>query len=386
MQACRIGISKYILLIVPCIILTAHTSALEPVAEKEIRTVLSAEMDLARQGWATPPDAESLQKKYGAALIPYLKEYTTHLGELVAQLDIEALCIKYGAVLLPYLDQYTKDPDSHVRLKAYTLIVSIGRKAGDNNYRKATVYKLLTCLRQDKEHNHALGRMLLQFKASDFSTEAKELLRQLLSQALIDLKMNGYVRGYIILLVGVADMKSELSHLKEFIEQQEDKLIQEHKKSIDRLENLLDRIPEEHKARRNTVLKMLRKQYWQDTLMWQALRARARMGVKKDILRCIELVELHPDEDYRVAFLLGQLAYVRQPEIVNYLQKYLNSDNLESYKGYDTIRKSYAQRAAMAISKMLYGFPENPDYGGNQETIEHCRKWMAEQTEWRLIR
>nr|NIP22494.1 hypothetical protein [Phycisphaerae bacterium]NIP50560.1 hypothetical protein [Phycisphaerae bacterium]NIW96856.1 hypothetical protein [Phycisphaerae bacterium]NIX26309.1 hypothetical protein [Phycisphaerae bacterium] len=232
MQACRIGISKYILLIVPCIILTAHTSALEPVAEKEIRTVLSAEMDLARQGWATPPDAESLQKKYGAALIPYLKEYTTHLGELVAQLDIEALCIKYGAVLLPYLDQYTKDPDSHVRLKAYTLIVSIGRKAGDNNYRKATVYKLLTCLRQDKEHNHALGRMLLQFKASDFSTEAKELLRQLLSQALIDLKMNGYVRGYIILLVGVADMKSELSHLKEFIEQQEDKLIQEHKKSI----------------------------------------------------------------------------------------------------------------------------------------------------------
>jgi hypothetical protein len=40
----------------------------------------------------------------------------------------------------------------------------------------------------------------------------------------------------------------------------------------------------------------------------------------------------------------------------------------------------------MAISKMLYGFPGNADYGGNQETIEQCRKWMMEQEEWEIIR
>jgi hypothetical protein len=58
------------------------------------------------------------------------------------------------------------------------------------------------------------------------------------------------------------------------------------------------------------------------------LRARARMGVKEDILRCIDLVESHPDEDYRVTWLLHGLSYVRQPEVINYLQKYLNSDKL----------------------------------------------------------
>lgn len=386
MQTSKIGIHKYILLFAPCIILTAHTSALEPVAEREIRTVLSAEMHLARQTCATPPDAESLRKKHGAALSPYLKEYTTHLGEPVAHIDIKRLCTKYGAALLPYIEQYTIDPNSRVRLEAYALMAGIGRDANDTPDRQAIVYKLLTRLRQDEEYKQYLGRMLLQFRAADFSTEAKELLRDQFSSALVDRKMNGYVRGYIILLVGVADIKSELPRLKEFIELREDKLKQEHKEDVDRLNKLLEGTPETRKARLEALHKMLNRQYWQGTLVWDALRSRAGMGVKEDIIRCVELAESHPDEGYKVTRLLRELSYVRQPEVVNYLQKYLNSDKLEPYKGYDVIRKSYAQRAAMALAEMLRGFPGNKHYGGDQETMERCRKWMNEQKEWHIIR
>jgi hypothetical protein len=111
-----------------------------------------------------------------------------------------------------------------------------------------------------------------------------------------------------------------------------------------------------------------------------------RMGVKEDIQRCTELVESHPDEDYRVTRLLHQLAYIRQPEIVNHLHKYLNSDKSERYKGPDAMVKTYGQRAAMALAEMLEGFPGREDIGGDQETIERCRKWMSEQTEWEITR
>ena len=386
MQTSKIGIHKYILLFAPCIILTAHTSALEPVAEREIRTVLSAEMHLARQTCATPPDAESLRKKHGAALSPYLKEYTTHLGEPVAHIDIKRLCTKYGAALLLYIEQYTIDPNSRVRLEAYALMASIGRDANDTPDRQAIVYKLLTRLRQDEEYKQYLGRMLLQFRAADFSTEAKELLRDQFSSALVDRKMNGYVRGYIILLVGVADMKSELPRLKEFIEQREDKLKQEHKEYVGRLHKLLERTPETHKPRLETLRKMFKRQYWQSSLMWDALRARARMGIKEDIHRCIELVESHPDEEYRRDRLLQALAYVRQPEIVGYLYDYLQHSKAKTEFRGDAIIYSEAQRAAMALAAMLRGFPGNKHYGGDQETMERCRKWMNEQKEWHIIR
>lgn len=391
---------KYFLGFGVCMLLSGLVLAIEPMAEKEIRTVLSAQMDLAHQTCATPPDAESLQKKYGAALSPYLKEYTTHLGDLVAQIDIKRLCTKYGAAILPYIEQYTTDPNSRVRLEAYALMVGIGRDANDTPDRQAIVYKLLTRLRQDEEHKQYLGRRLLQFRAGDFSTESKQILNELLTTALGKGKLNGYVRGYVMLLVGVADMKSELPRLKEFMEQQEDKRKQEHQKEVDslrerlarhqkrvdRLRELNSRIPEGDKYRLKILNKQLKKQYWQSSLMWVALRARARMGVKEDIHRCIELVESHPDEEYRRDRLLQALAYVRQPEIVGYLYDYLQHSKAKTEFRGDAIIYSEAQRAAMALAAMLRGFPGKKHYGGDQETMERCRRWMSEQKQWDIIR
>jgi hypothetical protein len=110
------------------------------------------------------------------------------------------------------------------------------------------------------------------------------------------------------------------------------------------------------------------------------------MGVKEDVKRCIEVVEAHPDESYRVIFLLDRISYVRQPEVVEYLKKYLFIDKPEKPASEGHMRMSYAHRAAMALAQMLRGFPGNPEYGGNQKTIEECRKWMSKQKKWNIIR
>jgi hypothetical protein len=87
-----------------------------------------------------------------------------------------------------------------------------------------------------------------------------------------------------------------------------------------------------------------------------------------------------------VVRLLKELSYVRQPEVVDYLHTYLKSDKMEAYKGRDVVPTSYGQRAAIALAQMLHGFPWKKDYAPNQEMIERCRKWMAEQSQWHIIR
>lgn len=335
-------------------VLGTLSSCLAPPAEQEIRTVLSTFMDQVRQRASDLGPVNTISKKYGVALVPYFEEYV-------------------------------EDSDDQVRWHAYASMIQLGLDANDIPSRQAIVYKLLVRLRDDEAtgNKQFLGSRLLQFSAADFSYRAKVLLSELLSKALADGEMNGYVAGYIMLLVGAADMKSELPRLKEFIDEREDRLKQDHKEYVEKLRERLEKLPKKFHTRFEGPLK---KQYWQGTLLWYSLRARARMCVKEDIKQCIELVESHPDEGYRVSRLLRDLSYVRQNEVVDYLYDYLKSDKLVPYKGRDAVVQSYASRAAAALSEMLRGFPSERGRGAGQETIERCRKWMAEQKEWDIIR
>jgi hypothetical protein len=112
----------------------------------------------------------------------------------------------------------------------------------------------------------------------------------MLLRGLVETQMNA--RGEIILLAGVADLKSELPRLKQFIDEHEGKLKQQHEENLAEWARTVEKMPERRQAR---FADSLLEQYWQSSLVWDALRARARMGVKEDIARCIELVEPHPD-------------------------------------------------------------------------------------------
>jgi hypothetical protein len=160
----------------------------------------------------------------------------------------------------------------------------------DVQARQRIVARLLVGVRDDAYNSGYLAARLLQFTSRDFSEESRQLVREMLLRGLVETQMNA--RGEIILLAGVADLKSELPRLKQFIDEHEGKLKQQHEENLAEWARTVEKMPERRQAR---FADSLLEQYWQSSLVWDALRARARMGVKEDIARCIELVEPHPD-------------------------------------------------------------------------------------------
>jgi len=269
---------------------------------------------------------------------------------------------KYGVKLLPYLEQYRKDTSDRVRWRAHALLWLVGEKSESTSDRQNIVEMLVEAL-EDKEPLmwQAVSGWLLSFKADDFSPGSKGLLHKHLTTK--------KPPNQIVLICGVADMKSELPRLQKF-------LIDESKVK-----------PETGQG------------YWWGTLSWAARRARARMGVEEYIERCIQLVNSEPDLTRRLTHLIRKdLQYIRQPRVVDVLRKYLDSDQklppllprgMEGKKPEIEDRYSipYAQYAAAALAEILVGFPVKKHAGGySDEEINLCRQWMREQTKWDIIR
>jgi hypothetical protein len=168
-----------------------------------------------------------------------------------------------------------------------------------------------------------------------------------------------------------------LPRLKQFIEERGEELRRRRAREVEELQKSLGGSGSGPSGGQH---RWLERQWWEGTLVWAALRARARMGVKEDIQRCIELVEARPNEDYKVGKPLRDLAYVRQPEVVDYIYyEYLKSDRKTAGDPPCVPPVTYASRAAWALSQMVRGFPSEWGRGAGPATIERCRKWMAEQ-------
>ncbi len=271
-----------------------------------------------------------------------------------------------GVDLLPFLKQYLNDDSGRVRRAAYELLMRVGESSDSAKVRRDVVFKLVESL--DDNDMIVRGRTvewLQDFRAEDFSDASKRLIRKKL-RALDEERYQQVSRG-IVLLAGVADMKSELPLLALILKENEHRFDSE---------------------------------FWHGSMAWAALRARARMGVKEDIKRCIELVETH-SEERRVRFFLKEIAYVRQPEIVEYLQGYLESDKVIPASGC-VVEDRYAERAETALREMLVDFPpvatfrefrnEHPAWHQDRYPDfafargEQHRQWMREQKEWNLHR
>jgi hypothetical protein len=352
MEGWKKSVGKTFLMIGVCLSASALAFGLEPDVEQEVKTILSRYMTEAPQGYMNPSPVHKMVREHRLAVVPYLEEYLS-------------------------------DPCDSVRWHAHVLLRRVGLDANDVVVRQVVVEKLLIRLRDDAAlgNKQWLANRLLVFTSADFSQGSRELLQELFVEALGS--WNKHLQADIILLVGVAELKSELLRLKEFIDENEGKLKQQHDEYIAYWRQTVEKMPQRMRGR---YARTLKKQYWQKSLVWAALRARARMGVEEDVERCIELVESHPDEDYRVGWLLQELSYVRQPEVVDYLYQYLQSDKVREPGGRDTHVGTYAQRAGQALAHMLRGFPGGKKIWGGPELVEKRRKWMAEQKEWDIIR
>jgi len=263
-------------------------------------------------------------------------------------IGIKELLETYGYQVVPAAEPYLWDSELGVRLGATRLIRRAGLMSTDKLERQSVVEKLLDYGLKNPERKDGIFDDLLSFRAADYSERAKKVLEG---------KVKASPDYMTVLLVGAADVNSALPVLRRIVDEVNEPL------EPFRIDN-----------RKRT-----------HSLAFAALMARARMGVKEDIQRCIELVESHPDEGFRVIVLLKRISYIRQPEVVQYLKKYLFMDKIEP--GAETqLRMTYAQRAARALARMLRGFPGKRDGVAGPKTMERCRKWMSEQTKWVIIR
>jgi hypothetical protein len=274
-------------------------------------------------------------------------------------IDIRKYVGKHGyAVVAPtskYLDDRSANSDK-IKSDAATIILAAVSQSTDIKQRQEGIEILLAKINDEQVGMFLCDRLIQRFSSADFSEKSKLMIREYFHK-------DTYPKS--ILLVGVADIKEELDAL--------DKIVQA-----------------------STINPQ--KDFAFNSRAFYALMTRARMGVKDDIKKCINLVEACPDEEFRVNGLLERLSYVRQPEVVEYIRKYYMMDKVGPSGGPDCPGMSYADRAGDVLSLMLRDFPKYKREGkrtsrtlqqqinARQELLEKNRGWIKQQTHWEIIR
>lgn len=254
-------------------------------------------------------------------------------------------------IVLELLTTYEKDGSPRVRERAYALIWQIAKPHPNPKVRQEATSRLLNGLKDPEPLVwQQSSKYLSDFNSEDFSENTRVDIRQFLNEK--------EPRREIIRIVGIANMQEEMEMLEKL---------------------LID------EPKYETGLQSGR---WYGTVGWAARLARARMGSKVDISRAIELVEAEPDDIVRVTVLLKDIAYIRQPEAIKLLHKYLESDKrLPSVKP-SIPGTGYSQYALDLLAQLIKDFPvKSVGPGGySQSEIDLARKWMSTQKEFKTLR
>jgi hypothetical protein len=204
---------------------------------------------------------------------------------------------------IPLVENYRKSGDPRVRYDAYRMVMLSTHRTTNTLEKQRGVEMCLEAFKDPDEDLRSFPLRLGFLQARDFSENAKDIIRR-------EIQKQETPALDLVLLVGVADITSELDHLAEL-----------KKQDGGVFENLAEKYRPSNLPGVPPVACP-----WGGSVAWAAAKARARMGVKEEIEFCINLVEGFPDEEYRVKSLLRDLSYVRQPEVIVYLRKYLSSD------------------------------------------------------------
>jgi len=252
--------------------------------------------------------------------------------------------------VLAALEPYARDTVWGVRHTAAFYMVQVATVHPTMRVRQEVVRWLMDLVYSGNGHNES--PLLMGFTAKDFGDKAKNTIRQAMAKERVGV--------LTVQLCGMANIQEELPRLKTLL--------------MDEAAYIAD------PSRRDFPK-------WYYTLGWRARLARARMGVKEDIACCIELAEGEENATDRVLLILPQIGYIRQPEAIEYLRNYLeSSERLPPIDGMPG--ELYASRVMHILAETLQGYPvkRNPARGYTDQEIAICRKWMADKTNWRIIR
>ena len=253
--------------------------------------------------------------------------------------------------VLEVLAPYERDAEYGVRHAACIFMVRVATIHPTTKIRQQVVRRLTDLVFSG--HGHGEGPLLMGFTARDFDDRSKGIIRQALSKE--------HVGVGAVQLCGVANIQEELPRLETLL--------------IDELAYIRDP-------------NMRHFPKWYYTLGWRARLARARMGVKEDIAKCIELAENEQGATERVLQILPQIGYIRQPEAIEYLRKYLESSERLPPTNPGMPGGLYAGRVMHIFAESLEDYPvkQKPARNYTEEEIELCRKWMANRANWKIIR
>jgi hypothetical protein len=253
--------------------------------------------------------------------------------------------------LLSLIEPYKSHSSWEVRRSMNVLAFLSARNETSPVIREKASRILVTgVLDEDKGNSKRNFQYLLRISRIEYFDDAtKELIREAFFE-----KDPSSER---ILLVGVAGLKDMIPHLQEIVQQD----------------------PEYVNAERN---------WWFGTQQWCARCALARLGDKGSIEHCISMVESHEDADFRIMNLLKHLAYIRQPECMKILKKYLDSDEISPFAGKDVIRVKYALLVIPLLAPAMDGFPVEDKLSGiyDDEDLQKARSYMADEANWKIIR
>ena len=263
----------------------------------------------------------------------------------------------HGLALVPHLRRYMENQEKGIQFSVIEAMSGIKRACETPAQRRQLVDELVRwfCLPGCREPRRIVG-VLDEMRAEDFSDSAKEALCARLVESMEKPRLVD--ERSAALAVGIADVRKALPLLA--------------KQSFKKTDDV------------QSIASAGRR--WFDSVRWHWLRARARMGVEEDILLCIRLVEAMPKECDRATLMFEQLAYVRQPEIVEHLKSYAFRDDVAVQAEGDILGTLYCEKAIEALAYMIEGFPLEPGRSCYGDRIEECREWLRNHPKYTLRR
>ena len=288
--------------------------------------------------WASPDqDAAS-------AIAVRIGQMRHGLGALITDSDVA--CANPDA-LLAALEEYESDPSRDVRRMAYVVDWMVAKEHKSARVRREVVERLLKGFADPEPLVwQDAGRRLMSFESGAFSSKAKASLRSMLSTE--------RPRREAALLAGVAGLDDQKPRLRGL---------------------LIDEQKYDSSGR------------WYGSVGWCARLALARMGSKQDVARCIELVESEDSDVERVTRLLHHLAYIRQPEVIPVLQRYLESDERLPPVKETAPGTRFAQYSLGILIQIVAGFPVVHKWPGSysESELATAQKWMREQKGFEFV-
>lgn len=254
-------------------------------------------------------------------------------------------------VLKPYQD----DPDWRVRRNAYWQAYRLAKIQKNTEITQVVTERLIKASTSGSLQE--ANQWLLSFTRDDFNESARQMLK--------DNLQSKNLNKFQVLFCGVADIQDVIPEL-EYL------LIDEmgHQQKVKKRDDGFD---------------------WFYTMGWAARLARARMGIRNDIDKSIQLIEENIDKNNRF-LLLHDLAYIRQVEAIESLKRYFLSDRQLPPTNPDMVGETWSHYMMPIMDDVLVNFPvkktdnQKLDRLYSEDEVETAKKWIKEQKTWNIRR